>query len=81
MGAAALDLCYVAAGRFDGYWELKLNAWDKAAAMLIVKEAGGRLSNYKGQPLTLEDIQNVASNGLIHKEMLKTLKQFQNMGK
>ena len=80
-GAAALDLCYVAAGRFDGFWELKLQPWDKAAAMLIIKEAGGCLSNFQGRPLTLEDIQNVASNPRIHRPMLKVLKPFQMFGK
>lgn len=76
LGAAALDLCYVACGRFDGYWEFKLNPWDKAAAMLIVEEAGGVVSNFLGEPLTLEDIQNVASNGFIHLEMLEVLKPY-----
>lgn len=80
-GAAALDLCYVACGRFDGYWEVKLNPWDKAAAMLMIEEAGGSLSNFSGQPLTLDDVQNVASNGFIHREMLEVLKPFQNSGK
>ena len=77
-GAAALDLCYVACGRFDGYWEFKLNPWDKAAAMLIVEEAGGKLSNFLGEALTLTDIQNVASNGFIHLEMLEVLKPYKN---
>jgi myo-inositol-1(or 4)-monophosphatase len=80
-GAAALDFCYVACGRFDGYWELKLHPWDKAAAGLIVREAGGSLSNFSGEPLTLEDTQNVASNGFIHAEMLEVLKPFRNVGK
>ena len=80
-GAAAIDLCYVACGRYDGYWELKLNPWDKAAAALIVQEAGGSLSNFSGEPLTLEDTQNVASNGFIHAEMLDVLKPFQKIGK
>ncbi len=80
-GAAALDLCYVAAGRFDGFWELKLQPWDKAAAMLIIEEAGGVLSNFSGRPLTLNDIQNAASNSLIHQEMLEVLKPFQRVGK
>lgn len=75
-GAAALDLCYVACGRFDGFWELQLQAWDKAAAMLIILEAGGKLSNFKGAPLNLKDISNVASNGLVHQEMLEVLKPF-----
>ncbi len=81
VGAAALDLCYVACGRFDGYWEVKLNPWDKAAAKLILEEAGGSLSNFLGEPLTLEDPQNVASNGFIHGEMLEVLKPFCNVGK
>ncbi|MBI3312903.1 MAG: inositol monophosphatase [Candidatus Omnitrophica bacterium] len=81
LGAAALDLCYVACGRYDGYWEAKLNSWDKAAAMLIVEEAGGSLSNFSGEPLTLEDVQNVASNGRIHKEMLEVMKPFRHIGK
>ncbi len=80
-GAAAIDLCYVACGRYDGYWELKLNPWDKAAAALIVIEAGGSLSNFSGEPLTLEDTQNLASNGFIHQEMLEVLKPFRNVGK
>ena len=80
-GAAALDLCYVAAGRFDGFWELKLQPWDKAAAMLIIEEAGGRLSNFAGGPFTLEEVQNLVSNGKIHAEMLAVLKPFQNVGK
>ncbi len=79
-GAAAIDLCYVACGRYDGYWECKLQSWDKAAAGLIVIEAGGSLSNFSGEPLTLEDTQNLASNGFIHQEMLAVLKPFQKVG-
>ncbi|MFA6601004.1 MAG: inositol monophosphatase family protein [Candidatus Omnitrophota bacterium] len=78
-GAAAIDLCYVACGRFDGYWEYKLNAWDKAAGILIVEEAGGRASNFRGQPLSLESTQNVFSNGLLHAQMLKILRPFKNI--
>lgn len=82
LGAAALDLCYVACGRFDGYWELKLNPWDKAAAILVIKEAGGRSSNFRGETLTLlDDIQNVASNSWIYEEMLRVLKPFCRIGK
>ena len=80
-GAAALDICYVACGRYDGYWELKLQAWDKAAALLILEEAGGSSSNFKGDALTLEDIQNVATNGFIQKEMLGVLKPYENFCK
>lgn len=77
-GSAALDLCYVACGRFDAYWECSLQPWDKAAGMLILSEAGGRVSDFKGNPLTLEGNQNLASNSLLHKEMLQVLKPFQN---
>jgi len=80
-GAAAIDLCYVACGRLDGFWELKLQPWDMAAASLIVKEAGGKLSNYSGGTHTLDEIQTVASNGFIHGEMLLVLKPFNKMGK
>ena len=79
MGAAAIDLCYVACGRFDGYWEMNLNPWDKAAAMLMIEEAGGCLSNFSGQPLGLDDTQNVASNGFIHAEMLGVLNPFRKL--
>ena len=81
VGSAALDLCYVAAGRFDGYWEFHLQPWDKAAAMLIVEEAGGRLSNFSGDPLTLTDTQNLASNGKLHAEMLALAKPFRHVAK
>jgi myo-inositol-1(or 4)-monophosphatase len=70
-GSAALDLCYVAAGRFDGFWELKLNPWDKAAGSLLVTEAGGRISNIQGQPFNLLGEDVFASNGLVHDQMLE----------
>ena len=73
-GSAAIDLCYVACGRFDGYWEAVLNPWDKAAGMLIVKEAGGKLSGYSGKPATLDEPSIVVSNGLIHPSMITILK-------
>jgi myo-inositol-1(or 4)-monophosphatase len=72
-GSAALDLCYVAAGRFDGFWELRLNTWDVAAGSLMVVEAGGRVTDLRGQPLRLSTPQIVASNDLIHDEMLHIL--------
>lgn len=72
-GSAALDLCYVACGRFDGFWEMKLYPWDTAAASLIVKEAGGALSDFKGGPFSIYEKQCLASNGLIHREMLDVL--------
>jgi myo-inositol-1(or 4)-monophosphatase len=73
-GSAALDLCYVAAGRFDGFWELKLHPWDTAAGTLIVTEAGGRVTDFSGTPFSIYGTEIVASNGLIHDEMLTVLK-------
>lgn len=72
-GSAALDLCYVAAGRFDGFWELKLYPWDMAAGSLMVMEAGGRVTDLRGGPHVLSNPQIVASNGLLHEEMLRVL--------
>lgn len=72
-GAAALDLAYVAAGRFDGFWELKLRPWDIAAASLLVEEAGGRVSGLGGRPWRLPVRDVVASNGRVHGEMLAVL--------
>jgi myo-inositol-1(or 4)-monophosphatase len=68
-GSAALDLCSVAAGRFEGFWELKLNPWDKAAGILLVKEAGGRVTDLSGKPAKLREDEIFASNGLVHDEM------------
>jgi myo-inositol-1(or 4)-monophosphatase len=73
-GAAALDLAYVAAGRFDGFWELKLRPWDIAAASLLIEEAGGRVTGLTGRPWRLPVRDIVASNGLVHKEMLAVLR-------
>jgi myo-inositol-1(or 4)-monophosphatase len=73
-GSAALDLCYVASGRLDGFWELKLNPWDCAAGFLTVREAGGIVTNFRGQPASINGREVVASNGLIHQEMLDVLK-------
>lgn len=80
VGSAALDLCYVACGRFDGYWECSLQAWDKAAGMLLVTEAGGKLSDFSGGPLTIYGKQNLATNGLIHAAMLRELAVHKNAG-
>jgi myo-inositol-1(or 4)-monophosphatase len=74
-GAAALDLCYVAAGRFDGFWELKLNAWDVAAGKLIVEEAGGKVTDFNGGPLDIYGQETLASNGRIHEEMVGVLER------
>ncbi len=73
-GSAALDLAYVAAGRFDGFWELKLNPWDTAAGWLLVKEAGGIVTDMSGSDYYLESSFIVASNGRIHQEMIDVLK-------
>jgi myo-inositol-1(or 4)-monophosphatase len=72
-GSAALDLCYVAASRFDAYWELKLHAWDVAAGLLIVEEAGGRTSNLAGEPALRSGAETVASNGVLHDAVLEVL--------
>ena len=72
-GAAALNLCYVAAGRFDGFWERPLFEWDMAAAALIVEEAGGQLSDYQGGPADIYKRELVATNGRIHDEMLRVI--------
>lgn len=72
-GAAALDLACVAAGRLDGYWELKLKPWDVAAGSLLVAEAGGRVTNHAGEPFSVYEHRILASNGLVHDEMLTML--------
>jgi len=72
-GSAALDLCYVACGRFDGYWELKLHPWDVAAGILIVEEAGGRVTDLAGGPVPATGHEIVSSNGAIHDELLHLL--------
>ena len=72
-GAAALDLAYLAAGRFDGFWELKLKPWDTAAGCLLVTEAGGTVSNIEGGKWHLLSPGLVASNSLIHEQMIKVL--------
>ena len=65
-GSAALDLCNVACGRFDGFWEFNLNPWDTAAGVLIVEEAGGKVSRFDGSPFELDSRETLASNGLVH---------------
>ncbi|ODT07510.1 MAG: inositol monophosphatase [Mesorhizobium sp. SCN 65-20] len=75
LGSAALDLAYVAAGRMDGFWETALSPWDVAAGILLVREAGGFVSDGKGGQDMLEGGSIVAGNELIHKALLKTLKK------
>ena len=72
-GAAALDLAYVAAGRLDGYWELKLKPWDVAAGVLMVREAGGTVTKFDGSPYDIFTDRILVSNGLIHDEMVAML--------
>jgi len=69
-GSAALDLCCVACGRFDGFWEFNLNPWDTAAGVLIVEEAGGKVTNFGGGPFQLDSRETLASNGLVHQALL-----------
>jgi len=69
-GSAALDLAYVACGRFEAFWEFQLNPWDTAAGFLLVEEAGGRISNFAGGPFQLDSREVLASNGLIHDELV-----------
>lgn len=79
-GSAALDLCYVAAGRFDGFWEVRLSPWDMAAGSVIVREAGGRLTDFSGKDLSIYGQELVASNGHIHEAMLTVLNQASRQG-
>ena len=72
-GSAALDLAYVACGRFDGFWEEGLHPWDVAAAVLMIEEAGGRVTHYDGSAFDIYGVPILASNGLIHDQMMKVL--------
>ena len=73
-GSAALDLCYLAMGRFDGFWELKLSPWDMAAGKLIVEEAGGKVTDFLGGPFNIHLKEILATNGKIHQQMIEVLK-------
>ena len=73
LGSAAIDLCWVAAGRFDGFYEHKLEAWDSAAGSLIVEEAGGRVTDFDGNNYSPYQHRILASNGKIHEEMLRVI--------
>jgi myo-inositol-1(or 4)-monophosphatase len=72
-GAAAIDLAYVACGRFDGFWEEGLQPWDVAAGVLLIEEAGGRVSGYNGSPFSIYRPPILASNGLVHEAMMRVL--------
>ncbi|MFP5205169.1 MAG: inositol monophosphatase family protein [Acidobacteriota bacterium] len=69
-GSAALDLAYVACGRLDGFWEFNLNPWDTAAGLLLIEEAGGRITGFSGKPYRLDSREILASNGRLHDELL-----------
>ncbi len=73
-GSAALDLCHVAAGHTDAHFEVGLAPWDVAAGILLVEEAGGRVTTYQGTPFSLESTSILASNGLLHEKLLETLR-------
>ncbi len=75
-GSAALHLAYLAAGRISGFWEPSLNVWDVAAGVLLVQEAGGRVTDLQGNPYTLETTDIAATNGHIHDELLKYFKNY-----
>jgi myo-inositol-1(or 4)-monophosphatase len=75
LGSAAIDLCWVACGRFDGFWEYNLSAWDVAAGYLIVLEAGGTITDFDGRIGNVFDKQTLATNGLIHSDMLRVIRQ------
>lgn len=72
-GSAAIDLAYVACGRFDGFWEDGLNPWDVAAGMLLIEEAGGRVTDYENAPLDIYTPKVLASNGWVHEAMMRIL--------
>ncbi|MGN6475965.1 MAG: inositol monophosphatase family protein [Flavipsychrobacter sp.] len=74
LGSAAIDLCWVACGRFDGFWEYNLSSWDVAAGYLIVQEAGGRITNFDGAPYSVFDKETLATNGHIHEDMLRLIR-------
>ncbi len=73
-GSAAIDMAYVACGRFDGFWEEGLNPWDVAAGLLLIEEAGGQVTHYNGEKYNVYAPPICGSNGLIHREMLEVLK-------
>jgi len=73
-GSAAIDLAFVADGTYDGYWEKRLNSWDLAAGVLLVREAGGRVEDIDGRPIPPWPAEIVASNGRVHDELLAVLR-------
>lgn len=73
LGSAAIDMCYVANGVFDGFWEEKLNPWDVCAGMLLVEEAGGKNTDYQGKEITIYDKEILSTNGYVHNKMIELL--------
>jgi myo-inositol-1(or 4)-monophosphatase len=78
LGSAAIDLCWVACGRFDAFWEYNLNPWDIAAGYLIIEEAGGTVTNFKGEPYSVYHKETLATNGFIHQQMLDEIAACEN---
>ena len=74
MGSASLDMAYVAAGRYDGFWQRNLNYWDVAAGILLVKEAGGYVTDFFGKDKYVENKTILATNSIINDEMIEVLK-------
>jgi myo-inositol-1(or 4)-monophosphatase len=74
-GSAALDLCNVACGRFDGFWEFNLNPWDTAAGVLIIEEAGGKVTRFDGSPFQIDSRETLGSNGLVHDVLVREFQQ------
>jgi myo-inositol-1(or 4)-monophosphatase len=74
-GSAALDLCYVACGRYDAFWEFNLNSWDTAAGVLVVQEAGGRVTNFSDAPFSIDSREVLATNTILHGEMLQEFQE------
>ena len=81
MGSAAIDLAYVAAGRYEGFWEVALNPWDMAAGVLLVTEAGGKITDFSGMAFSIYQKELLASNGIVHEEMMQVLRSFDDMKK
>jgi myo-inositol-1(or 4)-monophosphatase len=79
-GSAALDLAYVAAGRFEGFWEFGLRPWDTAAGVVIVEEAGGSVTDLGGRPYEIGGASILATNGLIHGEMMRIAAEIEKRG-
>jgi myo-inositol-1(or 4)-monophosphatase len=74
-GSAALDLCYVACGRFDAFWEFNLNSWDTAAGVQLVAESGGLVTGFNGRPFNIDSREVLATNSLLHAEMLREFQE------